>query len=159
MPIIRNIKEPTLIRLVGFLLLPVGIILFSSNNTVGLIALIIGLGLLIANAVCTGIEINTDQKTYRKLYSFFGFVFGDWESLPKTEYLSVYKTRKKLQSPPSQGTILTTENYIIYSFFEDRRPVAIHKSTNKKDSFEVARHIASVLDVEILDSTEPKQKR
>lgn len=98
MPIIRKIKEPILVRLVGCLLIPVGIILFSSNNTAGLIALIIGLGLLIANAVCTGIEINTDQKTYRKLYSFFGFVFGDWESSKNRISLRIQGPQKAAKS-------------------------------------------------------------
>jgi hypothetical protein len=87
-PNIRYIKEPFLERIISAVFIFASIILLSEEQKAfGAATLIIGLGLLFNNSVCTGIEINPEQKCYRKLYSFLGFVFGEWESLPKTEYI------------------------------------------------------------------------
>lgn len=160
MPIIRTTKkEPTLIRLAGAVLTVSGILFFSSgNHTLAIIAPVIGLGMLISSALTTSIEINTDQKTYRKRYSLFSIIFGDWESLPKTEYLSIYKARTVITSSRSLAPPLTAHSYIIYSFFEDRKPIVLHKTDNRKEGFETANLLASALHVGILDTTSTEQR-
>lgn len=75
---VRYIKEPFLARIISVVFIFASIILLSEEQKgFGIVTLIIGLGLLISNSVCTGIEINTEQKYYRKLYSFLGIVFGE----------------------------------------------------------------------------------
>lgn len=117
MPNIRYIKKPFLERIISAVFIFASIILLSGEQKAfGIVTLIIGLGLLISNSVCTGIEINTEQKYYRKLYSFLGIVFGEWESFPKTEYISVYKSRETLNSPAANWPTLTSNSYIVNSF-------------------------------------------
>lgn len=156
---VRYIKEPFLARIISVVFIFASIILLSEEQKgFGIVTLIIGLGLLISNSVCTGIEINTEQKYYRKLYSFLGIVFGEWESFPKTEYISVYKSRETLNSSAANWPTLTSNSYIVNSFWEDRRPITLYKSNSKKEALAVAKDMADVLGIKILDSTDGEQK-
>ncbi|TPD69938.1 hypothetical protein [Flavobacterium microcysteis] len=159
MSTIRYIKEPFLARAISIVFVFASIILLSEKQKVfGAIALIIGLGLLFSSAINTGIEINTEKKSFRKLYSFLGIVFGEWESFPKTEYISVYKSRETLNSPAANWPTLTSNSYIVNSFWEDRRPITLCKANSKKEALAIARDMADVLGIKILDSTEGEQK-
>ncbi|WP_447636064.1 hypothetical protein [Flavobacterium microcysteis] len=159
MPNIRYIKEPILARAISIVFVFSSIILLSEKQkTFGIIALVIGLALLFSSAINTGIEINTEQKYYRKLYSFLGIVFGEWESFPKTEYISVHKSRETLNRPAANWPTLTSNSYIVNSFREDRRPITLHKANSKKEALAVARDMADVLGIKILDSTDGEQK-
>lgn len=109
------------------------------------------MALLFSSAINTGIEINTEQKHYRKLYSFLSIVVGEWESFPKTEYISVHKSRETLNSPAANWPTLTSNSYTVNSFWEDRRPITLYKANSKKEALAVARDIADVLGIKILD--------
>ncbi len=159
MPNIRYIKEPFLARTTSIVFIFASIVLLSEKQKAfGVIALIIGLGLLISSAVNSGIEINTEQKSFRKLYSFLGIVFGEWESFPKTEYISVYKSREILKSAAANRPTLTSNSYIVNSFWEDRRPITLYKTNSKKEALAVAKDMADTLGIKTLDSTEAEQK-
>jgi len=160
MSTIQNIKkEPVLLRLSSIILASSGLLLVFNYDRkyLGILLFVFGFGLLVSTSINTGIEINTDKIAYRKIYSFFGIIFGTWNKIPETEYLSVFKAEEARQFIKS-GPSLTNNNFVIYSFLENRKPIIIYKTAHKSEAFEVAKQVAIAMNTTILDATEKEQK-
>ena len=113
------------------------------------------LGAALKLALQDGIEIDLDGKRYRKLYAIFEIPFGTWKPMPQIEYLSVFKTKKK-----SRSRVIAAEaslDFTVYKlnlFYDTNKHIEAYVADSKEDAFEKAKHIATVLDVEIHDATE-----
>lgn len=130
MSIIRSIKkEPIVFRLFCLALMGTGLFaIFSFDKRYfGIVSFIIGFGLLIATSTIYGLEINIEKTSYRKISSFLGIVFGTWNKIPETEYLSILKTKQSRQFVGS-GPYLTNLTFIIYSFAGNRKPIVIFQT-------------------------------
>jgi len=159
MSTIRNIKkEPVLLRLSSIILASSGLLLAFNyeRRYLGILLFVFGFGLLVSTSINTGIEINTEKITYRKIYSFFGIIFGTWNKIPETEYLSILRTKQSRQFAGS-GPHLTNTSFCIYSFAENRESIIIFQTDDKSEAFEIAMQIASILKISILDATEKEQ--
>jgi len=104
-----------------------------------------------------GLEIDLKRDRYRKIISFFGLNIGTWKPLPKTEYISVFKTIKnsRIRSRSAE----TTHGFVIYKvnlFYSQNKHLEIYLSEDKSEVFRLAKQIASILNVEIFDATENK---
>jgi len=159
MSIIRNIKkEPIVLRLICLSLIIIGLFaIFSFDKPyLGIVSFIIGFGLLIATSTIHGLEINPEKTSYRKISSLLGIVFGTWNKIPETEYLSVLKTKQSRQFVGS-GPHLANPTFVIYSFAGNRKPIIIFQTDDKSEAFEIAKQIASILKISVLDATEKEQ--
>lgn len=112
--------------------------------------------MLISTSLSNGIEVDTETTNYRKISSFFGIVFGTWNKIPKTEYLSILKTKQSRQFVGS-GPYFTNITFVIYSFAKNRKPIIIFQTDDKSVAFKIAKQIASVLKIPVLNSTENEQ--
>lgn len=160
MSVIRNIrKEPTLLRLLFVILTVIGFLLMTSFDKIywGMLLFTTGFGFFTSTATSSGIEIIPEKKMFRQIHSFFGIISGTWNTIPETEYLSVFKAKESRQFG-GYGTALTNYEYIVYSFNQDRKPVTIYKTSKKLEAFKIASQIADLIDTRILDTTEKEQK-
>ncbi|RYH76047.1 hypothetical protein EVU94_03560 [Flavobacteriaceae bacterium 144Ye] len=153
---IKYIRKAPIMKLVlGVTLFCFGIYGFIFNNYFNLILSGIGVFLMLRE----GSEINLANKTYRQLYSAMGIDIGKWKPLPDIEYVSVFKTKenKRVQG---MGASAVWENQIIKLnlFYNSNKKIEAYITTDKDDAFEVAKHLAEVLQIDILDATENESK-
>ena len=159
MGVIRNLREPILLRVICIISIIVGLFLCYSYDKkyFGFILLIVSLGVLISTSVTTGIEIFPEKNLYRKISSFFGIQSGTWNKIPESDYLSVLKSKQSKQFVGS-GPLLTNDTFLINSFKEDRKPYTIYQTDDKSEAIETAKKIALILKISVLDTTEKEQK-
>ncbi|WAC00857.1 hypothetical protein N7U66_11435 [Lacinutrix neustonica] len=106
-----------------------------------------------------GSEIDLDSKTYRTFISLFGFRFGQWKALPDIEYISVFST-SEINTIRSLGAEANIKSDVIQlNLFHNRnQKITAYTTTDKKDAFKMADEIAQILNIDILDATEPESK-
>ncbi|MDT0555633.1 hypothetical protein [Patiriisocius hiemis] len=125
------------------------------GNLFGLVLLAVGLRL----GVREGIEMEVEGVKYRKIYSIFGINLGFWRDLPEIEYISLFKTTRKTRS-----RVITAEatlGFVVYRvnlFYEKNKHIQVYESDDRANSLEIAKHIATVLDVDIWDASKEEQE-
>ncbi|WP_299105962.1 hypothetical protein [uncultured Winogradskyella sp.] len=101
-----------------------------------------------------GIEINLTTKTYRKTINILSLSFGKWLDLPDIEYVSVFKTTTSSRVWVSSASTKVTNTVIkVNLFYNTNQKIEAFVADNTKDAFEVAKQIASALEVDVLDAT------
>jgi hypothetical protein len=119
---------------------------------------IILLGAAFKLSLREGFELNLNDKRYRKIYSLFAINFGLWKSLPKIEYVSVFKTIKK-----SRARVIAAEAnfgfevYKLNLFYDKNKHIEAYISDDMDDAFKTAKHIAMALNINILDVTKAEK--
>ncbi|WP_310993406.1 hypothetical protein [Aequorivita marina] len=153
---IRHLQPVANIKIVFAIILTLLALYFIFSGTIlGIILLGIALKLSLRN----GFELDLEQKKYRKVYSIFAINFGVWKALPKIEYLSVFKTIKN-----SRARVITAEATLGFEvfkvnlFYNQNQYLDVYVSDSMEDAFKVAKHIAVVLELDILDATKPEQE-
>lgn len=114
------------------------------------------LGIAIKLALREGVEVDLNGKRYRKIYSIFDLSIGSWKKLPAIEYLSVFKTKKKSRTRGISAE--ASLSFIVYKlnlFYNRNKHIEVYVSDDKEDAMSVAKHIATVLELEIYDATNP----
>ncbi len=120
---------------------------------------IILLGVALELALRKGIELDLDEKKYRNIYSIFAINFGRWKELPETEYISVFKTIKNTRSRViTAEATLGFQVFKVNLFYNRNKHIEVYISDEIEDAFSIAKHIATVLDVDILDATTPEKE-
>lgn len=147
---------PLLKKILGSFIASFGLFSFLFLNIVfGAIFLVIGLNLLSTE----GTEINLDNATYRSIKSIFGKHFGKWKSIPKFEYVSVFKTKESqtVRVVTAEAT-LQSDIILLNLFYNGNKHITFYKTTDKKDAFKMAEKFKSAFDIDILDATESEKK-
>lgn len=151
------LKEvPFFKKLFGIILgiLAIGIFI-TSNMLFGLIFLAIGINLVLTE----GSEIDLENKTYRTVKSIFGINFGKWNSCPKFEYVSVFRTKETQRvNVVTATTALTNEIILLNLFYNGNKKITFYKTDDKEEAFKVAEHFKLALNIDILDATESEKK-
>jgi len=144
-------KIPLWRTIVGILLILIAIYGFIFVGIInGFLSLIIPLLILQTE----GSEINLESKTYRKTRSVFGFSIGKWQPLPNTEYISVFSTSENITIRASSAETTNSRDVILLNIFYDRnQKFTVYSTTNLKDAYDVASHIADALAIDLLDAT------
>lgn len=153
---IRNVKKVPILKLVfGFVLICFGIHGAIFNHVFSLI--LSGIGVFLA--LTQGSEINLATKEYREIFSIFGIVFGKWKTLPALEYVSVFKTKENSRVQ-GLGASANFSNPIIKLnlFYNTNRKIEAYSTEDEEDAFKVARYLADVLQIDILDATTRETK-
>lgn len=102
-----------------------------------------------------GSEIDLESKKYRKTHSFLGLKVGNWKPLPNVEYVSVFATTEDVSVRALSAETTNSRDVIILNVFYDRnKKFAVYSTTNLKDAFDVASHIADALLIDLVDATE-----
>ncbi|WP_420570779.1 hypothetical protein [Kordia sp.] len=138
---------------IGFFL--VGIIAIFFGNLLGFIFCVVSI--LFFNR--DGSEIKLDTRQYRTFLDTFGFRFGTWENLPEIEYVSVFSTTETTIIQDFTGVTEMTDNIIVLNlFYNGNHRIKAYATTSKEDALKVAKHIAEILKIDILDATEAESK-
>ena len=116
-----------------------------------------GIGVYLA--LTQGSEINLATKEYRELYSIFGINFGKWKPLPALEYVSVFKTKENSRVQGLGASANFSSSIIkLNLFYNTNRKIEAYSTVDEADAFKVAKHLADVLKIDILDATERETK-
>ena len=124
---------------------------FYEGSLFGLVILAAGIKL----GLREGFEVDLKEKSYRKVYSLLGVKGGTWRDLPAIEYVSVFKTKKKILS-----RVITAEaisEIVVYKlnlFYDRNQHIEAYVNESKEKTFEVAQQVSNILDIEIHDATE-----
>lgn len=150
-PIHRHLQpEAKLKTLFAFVVAVLAGYLFYSGTLFGLILL----GAALKLSLREGIEFNLITREYRKIYWFFGLSIGLWKDLPRIEYISVFKTKKKTRS-----RVITAEatlDFIVYKvnlFYDTNKHLEVYSSDEVKDAMGVAQKISKEWELKIWDAT------
>ncbi len=148
---IRHLQPVASIKIIFAIILSLlSVYLFFAGTLFGLILL----GAALKLSLREGFELDLEEKRYRNVYSIFALNFGFWKKLPKIEYISVFKTIKN-----SRTRVITAEATLGFEvfklnlFYGHNQHIEAYVSDELEDAFEIAKHIAVVLEVDILDAT------
>jgi len=128
--------------------------LFFEGSMFGIILI----GSALKLALREGVELDLDGKKYRKIYSAFAINFGFWKTLPKVEYVSVFKTTKNSRARVIAAQAISKNVvYKLNLFYSRNKHIEAYVSDDVNDAFKVAKHIAMILELDVLDATNYKK--
>ncbi len=106
-----------------------------------------------------GSEIDLKIEKYREFIELFGLRFGAWKDLPEIEYISVFSTTEsaKVRALTAEATI-KNDIIVLNLFYNGNHRIKAYATTDKEDAFKVAKQIAGILKIDILDATEGESK-
>ena len=106
-----------------------------------------------------GSEIDLKIKKYRTFIELFGLRFGTWKNLPEIEYISVFSTTEsaKVRVLSAEATV-KNDIIVLNLFYNGNHRIKAYATTDKEDAFKVAKQIAGILKIDILDATEGESK-
>jgi hypothetical protein len=153
---IRHLQPVSGIKIVFAIILSLfSIYLFFAGTLFGVILL----GAALKLSLREGFELNLEEKKYRNVYSIFAINFGSWKKLPEIEYVSVFKTIKNSRTRVIAAEAnLGFEVFKLNLFYNKNKHIEAYVSDEKEDAFTVAKHIATVLELDIYDATTPEKK-
>ena len=148
---IRHLQPVANIKIIFAIILSLfAIYLFFAGTMFGLILL----GAALKLSMREGFELNLEERKYRNVYSIFAINFGIWQKLPEIEYVSVFKTVKNSRARVIAAEAnLGFEVFKLNLFYNVNQHIEAFICDEKEDAFNVARHIATVLELDILDAT------
>lgn len=144
-------KVPTYKIIIGLGLLLAGIygILYVSILN-GIILWIMSFLLL----KTSGSEIDLESKKYRKTQSYLGLKIGNWKPLPNLEYISIFPTTENITVRALSAETTNSRAIILLNiFYNKNKKFTAYATTNIKDAFDVASHIADALMIDLLDAS------
>ncbi|MEM6516868.1 MAG: hypothetical protein AAF688_11845 [Bacteroidota bacterium] len=101
-----------------------------------------------------GTEIDLSSITYRKTFTVLGLKFGKWQQMDAPEYISVFNTSEDVTVRIITAETTNSKAIIkLNLFFENNKQITVYRTTDFKDAFDVASHIASALIIDLLDAT------
>ncbi len=153
--IIFKRKVPIMRYVFGVAFFFMGIAWLVTGNLFGMI--FCGMSIFFFNR--DGSEIELDIKRYRTFVELFGFRFGKWEDLPEIEYISVFSTTEsaKVRALSAEATV-KNDIIVLNLFYNGNHRIKAYATTDKEDAFKMAKQIAEILKIDILDATEAESK-
>ncbi len=106
-----------------------------------------------------GIEIDLKTKKYRETINLFNFSVGSWKDFPEIDYVSVFKTSQTTRIWVSTASTNVTNTEVkVNLFYDTNQKIEAYNTQDIEYAFEIAKQIATVLNVDILDATERESK-
>jgi hypothetical protein len=138
---------------IGFFL--VGVIAILTGNLLGIIFCVVSILFFIKS----GTELALHTRQYRTFSELFGFRFGPWKALPEIDYVSVFKaTETIIVRDLVKDTKLKNDVIVLNLFYNGNHRIKAYTTISKEDAFKVAKQIAEILKIDILDATEVESK-
>lgn len=153
--IIFRRKIPMMVQIFGIGFFLVGVTLLFLGNLYGILFMVVSL--LFFNT--EGSEIDLETKKYRVFKENLGFRFGKWEELPAIEYVSVFNvTETMVVKDFVKETKVKNDVIVLNLFYNGNHRIKAYTTKDKEDAFRVAKQIADILKIDILDATEVESK-
>jgi hypothetical protein len=129
----------------------IGIVLLFSGNLLGILSLVIAI--LFFNKDGSGIDLET--KKYRTFIELYGVRFGKWKEFPKIEYVSVFSaTESAIIRASSADARIESDVIVVNLFYNGNHRIKACITKSKDEVFKIAKQIARILKIYILDATE-----
>jgi len=120
------------------------------RGTLGLLELAI---LLLTSALAFSMVKNflfdLNERKYKIEYCIGPFHFGKWQKLPEIQYVSVFR------QPKQDGNYIYEANL----WYQRNKHFNVYESDIKAPAFKMGENIAKILNVKLLDATEPNNFR
>ena len=135
------------------LALSVYLILFE-----GLFYGLIFFGIALRFLMQKGVELNLDGMKYRELFSWYGVRFGKWNTLPKIDYISIFKTKKgsRVRAGGGNAAHFTTEIFKLNLFYNRNKHITLLESEDENKVFDAGNNISKILNVKLHKATKNK---
>lgn len=133
----------------------------SINIIFGVFLTLITMGILL---ISSGLEIDTKQNKLRRYCKIFGYVIGNWESIPELDYVTVVRvkmTAKKFQASSDLYLQAPSSNVMfrVNLVTKDSRNSVIKVVTcEMNEAINEALKIGNALDLGVLDYTSSDRK-
>ncbi len=101
----------------------------------------------------SGAEIDLNAKMYRETSFIVGIKFGKWKPNPAFDYVSVFATKETQTVNYASISTDSTSNVIVLNVFYGNKHFTFYNTRDKADAFAKAKHIATALDIDVLDAT------
>ncbi len=148
-------KVPIMRSVFGIAFFFMGIAWIVTGNLFGMI--FCGMSIFFFNK--DGSEIDLEIRKYRTFTEIFGFRFGNWEDLPEIEYVSVFSTTESVAVRALSAEAIVKNDIIVLNlFYNGNHRIKAYSTTDKEDAFKIAKQIADILKIDILDATEAESK-
>ncbi|MGH1386500.1 hypothetical protein [Kordia sp.] len=150
-------KEDVLIikTLLGMVALACGIVLLITGFLYGFILC----GLSFFYLYTDGSEIDFEANKYRTFTEVFGIRYGKWKELPEIDYVSVFSTTESVMVRSRSAEARVRSNVIIVNlFYNGNHRIKAYTAKKKEKAFQIAKQIAEILKIDILDATEAESK-
>ncbi|RZJ73285.1 hypothetical protein [Flavobacterium sp.] len=126
------------------------VFLLVSNNPIGFIFWVcVGVSALRTN----GAELDLNSKMYRETKFVVGIKFGNWKPNPAFDYVSVFTTKETQTVRYASISTDVSANIIVLNVFYGNKHITFFSTTDKSDAFAKAKHIATALNIDVLDAT------
>lgn len=150
-------KEDVLIikTLLGVVALACGIVLLITGFLYGFILC----GLSFFYLYTDGSEIDFEANKYRTFTEVFGIRYGKWKKLPEIDYVSVFSTTESVMVRSRSAEARVRSNVIVVNlFYNGNHRIKAYTAKKKEKAFQIAKQIAEILKIDILDATEAESK-
>ncbi|WP_298513527.1 hypothetical protein [uncultured Kordia sp.] len=150
-------KEDVLIikTLVGVVSLACGIIVLITGSLYGFILC----GLSFFYLYLDGSEIDFETNKYRTFTEVFGIRYGKWKELPEIDYVSVFSTTESVIVRSRSAEAKVRTNVVVVNlFYHGNHRIKAYTAKKKEKAFQIAKQIAEILKIDILDATEAESK-
>ncbi|WP_055444290.1 hypothetical protein [Lacinutrix himadriensis] len=153
--IVYKRKVPIMKFIFGLAFFVMGLSWLTSGNLFGLI--ICGIAAFFFHS--DGSEIDLETKKYRTIISFFGLHFGKWKDLPAIDYVSVFAT-SETTTVRALSAEANVSNAVIQLnlFYNGNQKITAYTTTSKEDAFTMAKKMAEILSIDVLDATKPESE-
>lgn len=135
----------------GYILICAGIYLIINLNIIGILSIIFG---SIFSFSFIGIRFNFKEIIYQEYFNIFGFYFGKWREIPKTQYVTIYIEKY------SQGMNVSSinkkniyTNFKIDLIISEKEKINIGTYKNKDKAFNTGIFLAKKIKTKLLDYT------
>lgn len=115
------------------------------------VTFIFGLNFSVIRNVC----FDTEGKRYKNEYAVGPVKAGKWKHLPNIEYVSVFRQLWSSDNDGDGVTDKTGYRYDVNIWHDTSKHFTIYTSHELEMAFEMAKHIAVKLNVDLLDATKP----
>jgi hypothetical protein len=123
---------------------------------------IVGVGLLACAFFISsnGIEIDCENKRYRKGRIVGNICTGSWKALPDVKYISVFSVNMVTKVRGRSNACVTSKNRVIEVnlIYGKRGRLTVYKTSEANDAFEKACLISEKMNLKILDATSADRK-
>ncbi len=103
-----------------------------------------------------GIELDFNKNRYRTIFSIFGISYGIWKSIPKIDYISIFKTAfsKTIGNIGFDGGAEATmsERVIkINLFAKNRKIITLFMTKNAETAIEIAESFKKFYGIDVVN--------
>lgn len=110
-------------------------------------------------SIIQNIYFDLAGRKYKKEYAVGPIRVGKWITLPNVEYISVFRQGWSKDSDRNGIAEASGHNFDVNVWYNASKHFTVYSSAGPEPAFEMARYIATKLQVDLLDATIPNDSK